>query len=76
MAGLPQAVLERSRDILSELETGSPAPRTPTKKQSLQLSLFEAAEPEVVTRLRELDVNDITPLEAMRILADMQKTVR
>jgi len=74
MAGLPGRVLGRAGEILSELESGTPAPKAPTaRKQSLQLSLFEAPEPEVVSRLRELDVNQITPVEAIQILSDWKK---
>jgi len=82
LAGLPPAVVGRAREILSALERdaltrgGRPAlAQTPTAPQQ-QLPLFQAppsAGERVVERLAELDVDRITPLEALGLLSDLKK---
>jgi DNA mismatch repair protein MutS len=74
MAGVPQAVLSRSAEILAELERKSEAPKAITPgTQKLQMTLFEFEEPPVVKALQSLDVNQLTPLEALRILDEWKR---
>ena len=74
MAGVPTAVLLRSKEILAELEQKSEAPRAiSANSQMLQLTLFEAEEPPVIRALHELDVNRLTPIEALRLLDDWKR---
>ena len=76
LAGLPPEVLGRAREILGTLEgehrmvPGSPAtPRDPG-----QLPLFGEHEPDpMVEELKSLDVNTLTPLEALNRLADFKR---
>ena len=81
LAGLPPTVVVRAREILDALERdelsrgGRPSfsDRQAAPRQQ-QLGLFErpAAEPAVVRRLRELDVDRMTPLEALALLAELK----
>jgi len=74
MAGVPAGVLDRATEILAELEEKSEAPRAvPISTQRLQLSLFELEEPPVVKELQKLDVNQLTPLEALRLLDEWKR---
>jgi DNA mismatch repair protein MutS len=74
MAGVPPTVLQRSREILAELEEKSEAPRAiPASTQRMQLTLFDVEEPAVVKALQGLDVNQLTPLEALRLLDDWKR---
>jgi len=74
MAGVPPTVLQRSREILAELEEKSEAPRAiPATTQRMQLTLFDVEEPPVVKALQGLDVNQLTPLEALRLLDDWKR---
>jgi hypothetical protein len=41
--------------------------------QKLQMTLFEFEEPPVVQALQKLDVNQLTPLEALRLLDEWKK---
>ena len=76
LAGLPDGVVRRAREVLETLEgehrvvAGTPpAPADPG-----QLPLFAAAPPHrVVTDLQALDVNSLTPLEALNRLAELQR---
>jgi len=78
LAGLPAAVIGRARAILALLEgehltnAGSRiadgGPRSTATEEAPQLGLFGAPHP-VVERLASLDVNSITPIDALTILA-------
>jgi DNA mismatch repair protein MutS len=83
LAGLPPAVVERAREILSGLEqdelarggrptvSGSAQP-APTQ----QLALFSTASPaeeRLVSRLRDVDINRLTPIDALTLLASLKK---
>jgi DNA mismatch repair protein MutS len=75
MAGLPDACIDRARQILRDLEDG--AHKIDGAKKGLppssgQLELFGAPHP-VLDDLREVDVNALTPLEALNTLAALKK---
>ena len=74
MAGVPPTVLKRSAEILAELERKSEAPKAITPStQKLQLTLFEFEEPPVVKALQNLDLNQLTPMEALRLLDEWKR---
>ncbi|MFI5385974.1 MAG: DNA mismatch repair protein MutS [Fimbriimonadales bacterium] len=74
MAGVPAPVLIRAREILEELEQKNQAPNAiPAQTQKLQMTLFEFEEPPVVKELQELDVNRLTPLDALRLLDEWKR---
>lgn len=74
MAGLPPSVLLRAASILADLEErsgGAPAAQVRTEK--LQMTLFEAEKPEVVEALESLDVNALTPVQALMLLDEWKR---
>ncbi len=76
LAGLPSDVVDRANQVLGELEngpdgTGSRLARL-SDRDAGQLTLFQGAEPEAVRRLRELDPDRMTPLEALNALAELR----
>jgi DNA mismatch repair protein MutS len=72
-AGVPGSVLVRARNILDELEDKAAAPRAAPTTQKLQLTLFEAEAAPVMKELEGLDVNSLTPMDALRILDDWKR---
>jgi DNA mismatch repair protein MutS len=73
MAGVPSAVLIRANEVLHELEN-TDAPRAmPVSTQKLQMTLFEAERPPVLDELAKVNVNVLTPLEALRLLDDWKR---
>jgi DNA mismatch repair protein MutS len=84
LAGLPEAVLARARAVLRLLEgeqlvSGLRGTRVAGAGQTAdgpQLGLFPSGTPRVVTRLQELDVNSLTPLEALRLLDELSREAR
>jgi DNA mismatch repair protein MutS len=81
LAGLPRDVIERARQILKDLEGvevdgGSGVGRRgrlPSSADQTQLSLFQVTESPVLERLRGLELNEMTPLEALNILTELRR---
>jgi DNA mismatch repair protein MutS len=79
LAGLPAPVIARARALLAILEDGQlvaalsgKAFRSTVRAQDNQLPLFSGGEPHpVVARLRRIDPNTLTPLEALGVLAEL-----
>ncbi|MCB6900493.1 DNA mismatch repair protein MutS [bacterium 210917-DFI.7.65] len=77
LAGLPDGVIRRAREILSELEQDSGAPKpTSTAPGSGQISLTALGEGEVLDTLRRTQVDMLTPLEAMNLLYEFKKKLQ
>ncbi|CAN5750381.1 DNA mismatch repair protein MutS [soil metagenome] len=76
LAGLPPAVVERAREILRELETGGGTSSPPPPRRPAQLALFAAPPHPVVERLRATDVNQLTPVQALVLLAELASGAR
>ncbi|MBD5131727.1 MAG: DNA mismatch repair protein MutS [Clostridiales bacterium] len=72
LAGLPQSVLDRAKQLLNKLVNADIAHKA---NDARQLSLFDnvAKYDEVIKILQELDVNDITPRAALDILCDLKE---
>jgi DNA mismatch repair protein MutS len=83
MAGLPVSVIERAREILTNLEanelTPNHKPRLAKRRagravDSRQLSLFKEKEPsDVENKLKSIDVNRMSPIEALLKLDELKK---
>jgi DNA mismatch repair protein MutS len=80
LAGLPQIVIERAKVILANLEeedltpAGTPHHARPRSKDNgYQLSLFVPRDNPVVDELRALDVNALTPIEALNTLYELRQ---
>jgi DNA mismatch repair protein MutS len=75
LAGVPPAVVARARTLLAELEAGAgPAHGRPA--ETAQLPLFAPAADRLAERLAAVDVERITPLEAMATLARLVEEAR
>ncbi len=79
LAGIPTEVVKRAREILTEIESGSTIslgkgakPRANTEPD-LFSQLISSKDSEVADRLRSVDINTITPIEAMNILFELKK---
>ncbi len=77
LAGLPGAVVGRAREILGTLEGEHrmvPGAPPPLERDAGQLPLFADAPPDpLVSDLRALDLDSLTPLEALNRLAELQR---
>ena len=85
LAGVPREVVQRSKEILAQLEEEHldaegrakiARPRPAEKKTHIQLTLFGAADHPLIDELRKLDLNNVTPLAAMQMLQRWQERWR
>jgi DNA mismatch repair protein MutS len=83
LAGLPQEVIERAREVLRSLEqedlgrTVGPSQEAAHKvAPTVQLKLFEAAPDPVVAELLKLDLDTLAPVEALMRLKELQDEAR
>ena len=84
LAGLPRKVIDRAKEILTNLEaneftvTHKPriaAERRKSSDEAFQLSLFELPEHPVVEELRQIDVENLTPVKALLMLEQLKRKV-
>ena len=83
MAGIPTPVVDRAREILKKHEetehelSDNLTVRARRKKRIVinQLSLFSPEEEELRARLRDVDVERTSPLEALKLLADLKDKI-
>jgi DNA mismatch repair protein MutS len=81
LAGLPPAVVSRAREILNGLERdelsrgGRPSMSAAGSASQGQMGLFQTPgeDDAVRRRLRSLNINEITPLQALSLLAELQE---
>src|SRR5256885_1262991 len=79
LAGLPNEVVERAREVLAQHEFAeqqatahlSPGASPP----AAQLTIFTPLSQPVLDKLREVDLNRLTPLEALNLLAELKKEI-
>lgn len=80
LAGVPDRIVRRARQILKELEAGQPvkaAKKQAQKEEPAQVMMLEAGpQGQVLSRLRELDVNTLTPIECMNELFSLVKLAK
>lgn len=87
MAGMPKSIVKRANDILKQLETDNrqqgisskPMVEVGETRGGMQLSIFQLDDP-VLCQIRDeilnLDVNNLTPLEALNKLNDIKRIVK
>ncbi len=72
LAGLPRPVIQRAQEILQELEASSGKAIRLNPQSPQQLALFPETNP-LLEELRALDINSMTPIEALNRLYEWQK---
>ncbi len=76
LAGLPPKIIDRSKEILQKLETKA------SQFWWVQLPLFDASSShdpklqKIKQKLQSIDINNITPLQALQILDEIKKLIR
>ena len=76
LAGIPQSVIERAREILDTLERKERDVVEETRKrgpQTRQLGLFSSREQGVVDALREVELDTLSPREALNVLYELRQ---
>ena len=75
LAGLPEEVVRRARQVLAEHEALAAHPAS-APPPSPQLTIFTPLSQPVLESLREVDLDHLTPLEALNLLAELKKQVQ
>jgi DNA mismatch repair protein MutS len=85
LAGMPASIVERAKQILADLERASkngditkPIEHIGESREGMQLSFFQLDDP-VLEQIRDevtsLDINNLTPLEALNKLSEIKRLV-
>ena len=76
-------MIERAKDVLMQLESNSSSKgigdrnaKIPTKTKNIQLTLFENEQNPALMEIEEMDVNAMTPIEALTRLYDIQNRLK
>ena len=75
LAGVPDRVIRRAREILDELEGERALPELRRPPEEEQVSMGDLGSAQVAQRLRAVDVNTLTPIEAMNLLYELKQLV-
>lgn len=82
MAGMPKSVVNRSKEILKQLESentnslAKPVDKIGKEREGFQLSIFQLDDPvlcQIRDQLKNLDINNLTPIEALNKLHEIKK---
>ena len=77
LAGIPSEVVKRAKEILADIESDKPTARAEKKTEDKGYDLFAgitaSKEGEVADRLRDTDINTMTPIEAMNLVFELKK---
>lgn len=81
LAGLPEEVIRRAREVLAEHENAESRLTTHiagggSAERRAQLTIFTPLSQPVVEKIRELDLDALTPLAALNLLAELKKQVQ
>jgi DNA mismatch repair protein MutS len=79
LAALPHSVIDRAREILVLHEKSEHAVSEelgPRKTAPLQIQLFEPVNYEIAERIRTLNLDELRPLDALKLLAELQQELR
>jgi len=86
MAGMPRSVVSRANEILKELEQGhqkqelaKPVAGLADHREGLQLSIFQLDDPvlkQIRDEILEIDINNLTPVEALNKLYNIKKLLK
>jgi DNA mismatch repair protein MutS len=83
LAGIPEVLVQRAKEILTRIEDHSPEcqvgasldPSAGGLRQPIQLDLFRSTENEVIAKLTRVDVNSTTPMAALALLQELQDKI-
>lgn len=76
IAGMPKSILRRAKEVLAKLEADNSKDNT---REGMQLSFFQLDDPtltQVRQEILDLDINSLTPLEALNKLNEIKKIIK
>ncbi|MBS1802917.1 MAG: DNA mismatch repair protein MutS [Acidobacteria bacterium] len=77
LAGLPAAVIERAKHVLKQHEKQErQSVQVETTPEPIQLTIFTPLSQRIVDRIEQVDVNALTPLQALNLLEELQQELK
>ena len=77
LAGLPTAVIERAKHVLKQHEKQErQSVQVETAPEPMQLTIFTPLSQRIVDRIEQVDVNSLTPLQALNLLEELQQELK
>jgi DNA mismatch repair protein MutS len=83
LAGIPEKVIKRAKVILKCVEDGENSlkglairEKQKDKKGPVQLDLFRSPDQEVMSKIQRMDVNQLTPIEALNLLNEFKNKLK
>ncbi|MGB6975094.1 MAG: DNA mismatch repair protein MutS [Terracidiphilus sp.] len=77
LVGLPAAVIERARHVLRQHEKQErQSVQVETTPEPVQMTIFTPLSQRIVDRLEQVDVNQLTPLQALNLLEELQQELK
>jgi DNA mismatch repair protein MutS len=79
LAGLPAPVIERARQVLKlheRAETQQIREAQPEREPQMQMTMFTPLSQRIVDRVEAIDVDGLTPREALQLLAELQRELK
>ncbi len=76
LAGVPENVIKRAKAVLREIESGSITIAPKTRENSLEAEADSALSNEIVEQLKKIDLNTISPIEAMNELFRLKNMLK
>ena len=76
LAGIPEEIIQRAQQILKQLESGNmPSVKAKKQKQPEPMVLVQQDDSELVRRLKEIDIEKITPVQALVVLSELKARI-
>ena len=82
LAGISNEIIKRAEEILAEMESGNPvaanikeSKKRKEQAEENQLMLVQSDDSEIVRRLREVDLNTMSPIQAMILLSELKELI-
>lgn len=77
LAGVPNSIINRAKEILADLESDKSPASTPhpTVDDDTQLTLLGVANNPIADRIKQVDLNTLTPIEAMNLLYELKSMI-
>ena len=79
LAGLPNVVISRAREVLKvheRAETQQIRDAAPAREAKVQMTMFTPLSQLIVDRIEQVDIDGLTPREALQLLAELQRELK
>ena len=79
LAGIPEKVITRAKAVLQSIEEGTELKNPKAKKQETEEAIqftFDSPHNDVISKLKNIDVNTLTPIESMNILFELANMLK